>query len=257
MMRCCKHCGALLEDDAQVCNFCGAVLETPNAEPTAEPVVVDEPPTQEVTEAISEAPTKKKLSKKAKFFLAGGIALIVIAVIVAVNLLVFNPHIAVDKYETVLNGDFDKMESLAPKEYWDYIAEQSHMSTEKYIEDLAKNRKENYLEQMSQDTIIGKLLSRELRVLDTEKVNANELAGIRTALEEEYGISSHRIHSAYSLILKVTTKGSKESSSYSSRITAIRIDTEWYLVRSVRRDESTWRVTFLATGHEIELRYNY
>jgi hypothetical protein len=256
MMRCCKHCGALLEDDVQVCDFCGAVLEVPKAEPVALPVVVEEAPAREVTEEVSEAPSRKKLSKKSWLIIAG-IALAVIAVIVTVNLLIFSPHIAVDKYEAVLNGDFDKIETLAPKEYWDYMAERTNMTKNQYIEDLAKNRKENYLEQMSQDTIIGKLLSRELRVLDTEKVNANELAGIRTALEEEYGISSHRIHSAYSLILKVTTKGSKESSSYSSRITAIRIDTEWYLVRSVRRDESTWRVTFLATGHEIELRYNY
>jgi hypothetical protein len=257
MMRCCKHCGALLEDDVQVCDFCGAVLEVPKAEPVALPVVVEEAPAQEVTKEVSEAPSRKKLTKKAALFLVGGIVLAVLAVIVAVNLLIFNPHIAVDKYEAVLNGDFDKIETLAPKEYWDYMAERTNMTTNQYIEDLAKLREETYLAQMSQDSVIGKLLGKELRVLDTEKVNANELAGIGNALEEEYGISADRVHAAYRLILKYTAKGSKESSSTSSMVTAIRIDSDWYLIRSVRRDESTWRVTFLANAYEVELLYNY
>ena len=256
MMRCCKHCGALLEDDVQVCDFCGAVLEVPKAEPVALPVVVEEAPAQEVTKEVSEAPSRKKLSKKSWLIIAG-IALAVIAVIVTVNLLIFSPHIAVDKYEAVLNGDFDKIETLAPKEYWDYMAERTNMTTNQYIEDLAKLREETYLTQMSQDSVIGKLLGKELRVLDTEKVNANELAGIGNALEEEYGISADRVHAAYRLILKYTAKGSKESSSTSSMVTAIRIDSDWYLIRSVRRDESTWRVTFLANAYEVELLYNY
>lgn len=256
MMRCCKYCGALLEDHVQVCDFCGAVLEVPKAEPAPQAVSDAEAPTQEATEEITEISPKKKLSKKSLLIIAG-IVLAVIAIAVAVNMLFFNPHIAVDKYESVLNGDFDKIGSLAPQEYWDYMAERTKTTADQYIEDLAKLREENYLKQMSQDSVIGKLLDKDIRVLDTEKVNANELTGIRNVLEEEYGISADRVHSAYRLILKVTQKGSKDTSSYSSTVTAIRIDTEWYLIRSVRRDESTWRVTFLATAHELELVYNY
>ena len=103
MMRCCKHCGALLEDDATICNFCGAALEVPKFEPAPEKVAVAEAPVQEVT----EAPTKKPFSKK-KLFITIGIAIGVIAMAVAVLLLFFNPHVAVSKYEAVLNGEFDK-----------------------------------------------------------------------------------------------------------------------------------------------------
>lgn len=251
MIRCCKHCGALLEDEAQVCDFCGAVLEAPKdiePAPTETPVV--EAPTQDVTE---EAPTKKKLSKKTRIFLVCGIVLAVIAVIVAVNLLFFNPHIAVNKYEDVINGGFDKLESLAPQEYWDYMVKNSSTTADQYIAALAKAREESYLEQMSQDTIIGRPLGTKVQVLNTEKVTATEMAGIRNALEEEYGIDVDRVHTAYKLYLKVTQKGTKESASYVGMATAIRINSEWYLIRSVRRSEDTWRVTFLANAQVYEL----
>ena len=254
MIRCCKHCGALLEDEAQVCDFCGTVLEAPkDIEPAPQGVVAP----QEVSEEITEAPVKKKLSKKSIFFLVGGIALVIIAAIVAVNLLVPNPHLAVDKYETVLNGEFYKLESLAPQEYWDYMAESSNTSVDQYIENLAKKREENYLKQMSQDTVLGKLLAKELHVLDTEKVRTAEMTGIRNNLEEEYNISADRVQAAYKLILKVTQKATKGSSSFTGMVTAVQIDSEWYLVRSVQRGEDSWSVLFLTNAHEMELASYY
>ena len=126
MMRCCKYCGALLEDEAKVCDFCGAVLEnTPNVIPAPqEPPAVIPIPSEESEVTVPPTP-KKKLSKKT-VLICVGVVLALIAIAVAVNMLFFNPHVAVDRYETVINGEFNKLKDLAPKEYWAYIAEQNN-----------------------------------------------------------------------------------------------------------------------------------
>jgi len=144
MMRCCKHCGALLEDDAKVCDFCGAVLEVPPAvipAPQESPAVV--PASQEVTAEVAKPAPKKKLSKKA-IFIVSGILLAVIAIAVAVNMLFFNPHAPVATYEAVMNGDFDKVEDLAPREYWAYIAESRDKTVDAYLNELLKELGKRY-----------------------------------------------------------------------------------------------------------------
>ena len=63
MMRCCKHCGALLEDEAKVCDFCGAILEVPApVEPAPQPIE-----TAVATDALPEPTPKKKIPKKKWF----------------------------------------------------------------------------------------------------------------------------------------------------------------------------------------------
>ncbi|MBE6959520.1 MAG: zinc ribbon domain-containing protein [Ruminococcaceae bacterium] len=252
MMRCCKHCGALLEDDAKVCDFCGAVLEVPKFEPAPEKVAVAEAPVQEVT----EAPTKKPFSKK-KLFIIIGIAIGVIAVAVAVLLLFFNPHVAVSKYEAVLNGEFDKVESLAPQECWNTAAKQSKMDTDKYIDTLTETLEKNHLKKLAQESILGKFVSIKLQVLNTEELNDTDMTGVKEALEETYGIDQSRIKSAYKLFLKVVSKGTKESSSVASMVTAIKIDSEWYLIRYTRTGEDSYRANFIASGQDYELYYFY
>ena len=249
MMRCCKHCGALLEDEAKVCDFCGAILEVPApVEPAPQPIE-----TAVATEALPEPTPKKKIPKK-KWFIFGGIVLAVIAIAVAVNMLFFSPHTAVRRYETVINGEFDELKSLAPQEYWDYVAESSGKTVEQYIETLVKNRKESYLAQTSnEDSFYGKFLSTKIQVLDTEEISAAELSGIKDTLDEMYGIDASRVGSAYRLCLKITSKYSKESSSLAGTTTAIKIGSKWYLIRSTRIGNDKFRVTFLASAHLYEL----
>ena len=254
MMRCCKYCGALLEDDAQICDFCGATLETPQLEPAPEPVAVEEAPVGETAEESTETPDKKLFPKK-KLFIIGGIAVGVICVIVAVLLLYFNPHVAASKYEAVLNGEVDKLKSLAPQEYWDTVAEQCQTDSDGYIEDLSEILEENYSQQLSQESLLGKYVSTKLQVLNTEKLNRTDMAGVKNALEETYGIDQDRVKSAYKLFLKVISKGTKESSSMASMVTAIKIDSEWYLIRYTRTGEDSYRVSFLASGQTYELYY--
>ena len=228
MMRCCKHCGALLEDEAKVCEFCGAVLEMPApVEPAPQPVE-----TAVATDAPSTPTPKKKIPKK-KWFIIGGIVTAVIALVLGAYLLFFNPHIAVDRYETVMNGEFDKLESLAPKEYWTYCAKNSGaQSVEAYIAQRKKVMEKTFLQSQSEDNgYYGKLKSITYKVLDTEKVPKSDIKGIKEALDEHYGIDPASVQDAYNMVIKVTYHGTTREYSTSAYVTAIRIGSNWYLMR--------------------------
>ena len=247
MMRCCKYCGALLEDEAKVCDFCGAVLEnTPNVIPAPqEPPAVIPIPSEESEVTVPPTP-KKKLSKKT-VLICVGVVLALIAIAVAVNMLFFNPHVAVDRYETVINGEFNKLKDLAPKEYWAYIAEQNNTTVDKYIAERIKSLEESHSQALTQETSYGTALSAEIHVVDTYKVSAMHLAGIKKALESKYGIEGHRIKSAYKLHLKVIQNYTKDCIDYAGLVTAVQIDSQWYLIRYTSNPDSYY-VSFITNG---------
>ena len=247
MMRCCKYCGALLEDDAQICDFCGAALEVPQLEPAPEYVPAAETPPPEVTEELTEAAPKKKHFKKARLFMIGGIVLAVIAVIVAVNLLFFNPHIAVNKYVAVMNGEFENLEDLAPREYWELQAKNKETTVDQFISDRIESLEANYSQNTTEDSTLGKELSTEVKVLYTYHVSEMHFAGIKEAIESKYGIDSSRVKSAYKLHLKITRKFTKDSIDYAGLTTAVQIDSQWYLIR-YSTDPDRYYVNFLANA---------
>ena len=246
MMRCCKHCGALLEDDATVCNFCGAALEVPKFEPAPEKVAVVEAPVHEATPETAQAAPRKKLSKKAWLFGIGGIALAAIIIAVAVNMLFFNPDSAVKNLEAVQNGKVDHLEALVPKELWETVARKQNISVNEHIAIRSEALKKSYLSNISEENgYYGKLLSYEMDVLDREKVSAADVAGIKKALEKTYNIDADRVGTAYKLFVKVTRKGTKDIYHSAQIITAVKIDSTWYLI-SYSKYNDTYEVTFTA-----------
>lgn len=246
MMHCCKHCGALLEDEAKVCNFCGTVLEAPQpVAPVPQEVV------EVVTEAVTEPTPKKKFAKK-KWLIIGGIAAAVIAIAVGAYLLFFNPHIAVDKYFAVMNGDIEKLESLAPQEYWALRAESyDSASVEEYLSQR-QDSLENYLLQLqTKDSgIFGKLKSISYKVLDTEKVTRDNLNGIKEALDTRYRIDPSTVHDAYHLVIKITYNGTENTYTYASYLTSVKIGSDWYLIRFAKTQDQ-YSATFIGDSTNL------
>ena len=233
MIRYCKKCGSLLDDNATVCDFCGAKLELPKTEPT--PTTTTEPH----AEIPAETPAPKKKWTKKQWLIFGSIVLGVIAVIVAAYLLFFDPSIAVRRYSEVLNGKYNQLESLAPKEYWTTSAQNADaQSVEAYIDLKVESLRETMNHYHDNDNgTYGKLKSMSHEVIDTTKVPADELDGIKETLSEKYDIDSWRVGSAYNLFVKVTYHGSYWDYVTPGYITSIQIDGEWYLITYHPRTE--------------------
>ena len=246
MMRCCKHCGALLEDEAKVCDFCGAVLEVPQnviPAPQEAPAVIPVP--QVATETAAQPAKKKKLSKKTLFIVCG-VLLAVIVIAVAFNILIPNPHVAVNQYKPLLNGEFDKLEELAPKEYWEQVAKNQKVTVQQYLETRIAYLEERYEKQTAvTNSSLGNFVSVDLKVVDAEKVKEKDLAGIKKALEETYGIDADRVKNAHKLIVKMTRIYTEDSHSVPISVSAVQIDSKWYLI-SYSKGSDNYRVSFVA-----------
>ena len=241
MMRYCKHCGSLQEEDVQVCGFCGADLEVTTPEPV---------PQEQPSETPASAP--RKIPKK-PLLIGGGILLAVVILAVAVYFLFFGHHYAVLKYESVMNGNYMLFESLAPKEYWEDAAAKKGLSIKEYLdqrkESLEKTRKE-YVKSMESD--YGKNFSRSLQVVYSEEISEKELSSIKDSLREHYDIAPSRVQSARTLILKITLQGSDNSRTTAGVIDAIKIDSQWYLIFVAQHAEG-YRVSFLTSASLNEL----
>jgi hypothetical protein len=233
MIHYCKHCGTLLAEDAKVCSFCGKALETPRPEPKPAESPVDTP-----TEQPTKSPAKfhwqtlkEKFTKK-QLLIAGGIALGVIVLAVAVYLLFLNPHIALNKYADVHNGNYRNLESLAPKEFWEQVAQSTTTSVESYINKKEESLKKTYDTLKEQDSYLyGTLQSKTYHITDTQKISEIDLNGIKDSLQKRYDIAEHRIGTAYNLIVKVVYHGSERDDTRVAYVTSIQIDGKWYLIQ--------------------------
>ena len=220
-MRYCKHCGSLLEDDAQVCSYCSAILEVAGPEPD---------PQAQSGEAIAPAP-KKMLNKK-PFFITGGILLGIIILSVAVYFLFFGHYYALHKYESVMNGNFKQIKTLAPEEYWEKVAKSSKLSVNEYlkkrIEYLEKDE-DPHAKYMRE--FYGDDYSVSVKIVDSEEISQKVLSEIKKSLKERYDIDPNRIKSGQKLFLKTVISGTKNTNTIPSAIAAIQIDAQWYLIR--------------------------
>ena len=237
MMRYCKHCGSLQEEDVQVCGFCGADLEVTTPEPV---------PQEQPSETPASAP--RKIPKK-PLLIGGGILLAVVILAVTVYFQFFGHHYAVLKYESVMNGNYMLHESLAPKEYWEQMAAKSGLSVKEFLnqqkESMEKSRKE-YLKSMEAD--YGKNPTRSLQVVDSEELNEERLTDLKNALQATYGISPSRVKSARTLILKITLKGADKSLTTAGTVKAVQIDSQWYLYVFGDYLESGFTLIFLTSA---------
>ena len=199
---------------------------------------------------------KEKFTKK-QLLIAGGITLGVIVLAVAVYLLILNPHIALNKYADVHNGNYRNLESLAPKEFWEQVAQSNTTSVESYINKKEESLKKTYESLMEQDSIqYGTLQSQAYHITDTQKVSETDLNGIKKSLLKRYDIAEHRIGSAYNLIVKVVYHGSERDDIRAAYVTSIQIDGKWYLIRYIAytngfgtiSDSDDYSVSFITTG---------
>ena len=215
MMRCCKKCGALLEDEATVCDFCGAVLEIPKAE---EPV--PHTPAEVTPEEITLPAPRRKFYKKKWFILVCIVLAMVLAALTVIACVQISaPMQAVAYYEEILNGDCTHLVEVAPMEFWESISGR-YGSTEECLADQAR-----YIESIRKTSGISK----SAKVVDRELLSTEDLTGITDKLQKRYGISPDRVTAAQQLIIKLDSQYQDRSTTSAGLLIAVKIDSKWYL----------------------------
>ena len=213
MMKCCKNCGSLLEDDALACPHCGTAYDSP-----AEQIVI-------VSKEVEQSATptaKKKLSKKSILFIAGGLLITIVAIMLIIHSIQLSAlSTAVKHYEEIINGDAQQLSELAPMEYWETKAQQKGQSVDKYL-----SRKSSEIER----TFGSSKTSYSLEIVYREGVSNDEQKSLKSALEERYGIAPTRVKGMQKLILKQIYQTRGYDSASGMLVIAVQIDDQWYLI---------------------------
>ncbi len=214
MSKFCEKCGALIEDDKTFCPSCGAQAATPAA-----------PASNSIGDIIKNLPDNVRK-----------LALAAVAIILAVILIstIFGGsgyNKAVNNYEAVMNGKAKKLEKLAPKEYWEYMADEADEDVDDYIDDKIDDFEDNYddtLDYLEEE--YGNHVKIKLKVEDKKKLTDKKIENLAEYLDDKYDIKEKSVKKGYELEIEATIKGSDDEDDDEMELYAIKIGGSWYLM---------------------------
>lgn len=255
MSKVCKNCGSVFEDDANFCTQCGSnelvSNEAPQQEAPQQETPQQETPQQETPENnyYAPAPEVKKFDFKALLKKKALLGAIAGALVVVILLAIFIPMIfkgykkAIDNYIDVsINGKVNKIEKLAPKEYWEYLEDEEEVDIDELIDELEEEweDQEEYIEEQ-----YGKRIKATYKVTKKKEVSKKVLKGIAEAIEDEYDIDSKKVKKVYDLKVKVTIKGSEDEDTNSAKLSVAKIGGSWYVINYYESGDE-YNVSFAA-----------
>ena len=164
---------------------------------------------------------------KNKKVLIGAAAAVVVLIVVIILLS--------NAYKAPLNNlidisykaKFNKIEKMAPKEYWDWYEEKFDKSVDEVIEER-NDKKDEYLEQL--EKMYGEKVKVKSKITDKDKLDKDDLKKIAEALEDQYDIKAKSVKAGYEIEYELTIEGSDEEDEIEDKITVIRIGMKWYAV---------------------------
>ena len=223
----CTNCGTPIPEGAVKCASCGKEF-------SQEPQPVQEQPAQEQQtnqEQPAQAPNntpEKKIKKSMLYGIIGAAAAILIILIIIIASVAGNSYKkAIDNYMDVLvYGKANKIEKLAPKEYWDYCEE--NYDTD--INDVVDQFEDSY-EYLSDslEEEYGKNVKVRYKITEKDELSEKKLGTIRDNLKEEYGIAKKSVTKAYEIEAEVTFKGSDDEDTKDMTLIVVKIGGSWYI----------------------------
>ena len=215
MSKFCTNSGSVMEDNAVFCTNCGA-----QEAPVFQGAPVGEAYAAPVENVVND--NKKKMIT----LIAAGAALVVAIVLLIVS---FSGGYkdSVKNLEAVMNGKANKIESLAPKAYWDYLEDEEDVD----LKDLKEDFEDNYEDLKDElEDKYGKNAKIKMKVTDHKKLKSKKLSAIAESIEETYDIDENKVKAAYELEVEMTVKGKEDEDNEEMELVAVKISGKWYPV---------------------------
>ena len=221
MSKICQNCGAELEADEVFCSNCGTKIE------------------EEV------APVKAKSKKKVLVTI--GIIAVAVLLVAAVLFSFFAggiKRVAAQKFmNAYMKGRVGPIETLAPEEYWDIIADEYDIDADDVKDDWKDDWKDNYEDQVESDYFeeaYGKDGKMTFRYQDIKEATKDELKSVRDTLNRRYEIDEKDIDELYVVDYTVTSKGDEDRDVETLEIYVVNIDGKWYRYSDVFGEKGEW-----------------
>lgn len=222
MSKYCQNCGSVMNDDQVVCAVCG----TQN----------------EVDPAAAKGFDKSKLPVLIGVGV-GAVAVIVVLVILLTSIFggggwkaAYNNYI-----DVTIKGKFDKVEKLAPKEYWEFVEDEQ----DKDIDDIKDTLEENYDDTMDMlEEEYGDNISVSFKAEKEKKLKDKKVEKIAEALEEAYDIDEKSVTEVIEVKGEMTIKGSDDDDDEDAEFTFAKIGGTWYMINYYEYNDE-YHVSFL------------
>ena len=191
MSKICANCGSQLDDDAVFCGNCGTPVQNNTSTGSNESK-------GGIAGAINKFidNVKKKDGKSIGILAgAGGVLVLLIVLIIVLSVSGSSPDKALDNYiDVLLNGEVNKMEKIAPDEYWDYAKENEDMTMSK-LKSQYKDLYEEYILDALEETY-GDDVRIKARITDKDTVRSSVFNDMKDYLKSQYSIPKKSVEEA-------------------------------------------------------------
>jgi len=241
MSKYCQNCGAVMDDNAVFCSNCGAqsnVVVSNGAAPAYAPATA--------ASSFSIDGLLGKLSglldKKNRPILIGAVAVIIVLIIIISSASGAGWKSALNNYiDVTIHGKVEKIEKLAPKEYWDYREDETDRDLDDIKDDFEDNV-DDLLDRLEDE--YGKRIKVSYKVEDKKTLSKHKLEKIADALNDQYDIKESSVKKAIEVELEMTIKGSEDDDDDEVEFTFVKIGSKWYMI-SYYSNGDEYRVSFV------------
>lgn len=218
MSKLCEHCGAELPDDAEVCEKC-KTFQTGSEEPRGR--------------------------LKVKFTLPK-IIFCIISIASLVGLFMIGRDLNRDIYEgggfesalenvvAVENGKTSKLKSLAPREYWAKLLEETGFDIEEYIESVESEREESIAAAESEAETAETEVETEappkysFKIIESTQLEDEQIERLDERVQTLCGTEEGTVIDAYSVNCTITLGDTETGETVERQLNIVRIRDNWY-----------------------------
>ena len=145
----------------------------------------------------------------------------------------FNNFVAV-----TFEGNVDKLEKLAPEEYWIWYEDEYGLDLDDIKEEIEDNQEELEDE-------YGKNISVTIDVEKEKQLSDKKVENIANALEDQYDIDAKSVTEVIEIKGVITIKGTEDEEDEDVELTFAKIGKSWYMISFYEYD-GEYYVSFLA-----------
>ena len=138
-----------------------------------------------------------------------------------------NPEKALDNYISVVcNGKVNKLEKLAPAEYWECLEDENDVSmkdAEEQMEELNKTLIRGLEDEYGDNIKVS------YKILEKDDASSSDLDGMKDYIKSNYDIPKKSVTDAVELEVELTVRGDDDEETTESTFYAVKVDEDWYI----------------------------
>ena len=169
----------------------------------------------------------KNKDKKAIGITAGIVVVLILIVVLVICLGGGGPEKALDNYISVLyNGKVNKLEKLAPAEYWEYLEDESDVSM-KDVEEQMEELNKTLIRGLEDE--YGDNIKVSYKILEKDDASSSDLDEMKDYIKSNYDIPKKSVTDAVELEVELTVRGDDDEETTESTFYAVKVGGDWYI----------------------------